>query len=102
MIFCWSMEKVNEQDSKGLFNVPFNNAKNPLLCDEDNLRACSELLQNVEMTVGDYKECKSFIDDKGVPAKAVGLCRVPLTLHSFASLRNGYAALTIPNAKNML
>jgi len=49
-------------NSKGLFNVPFNNAKNPLLCDEDNLKACSKLLQNVEMKVGDYKECKSFID----------------------------------------
>lgn len=49
-------------NSKGLFNVPFNNAKNPLLCDEENLRACSELLQNVIMKVGDYKECKDFID----------------------------------------
>ena len=51
-------------NSKGLFNVPFNNAKNPLLCDEENLRECSNLLQDVEMKVGDYKECKSFIDDK--------------------------------------
>ncbi|MGI5058804.1 DNA adenine methylase [Treponema pectinovorum] len=51
-------------NSKGAFNVPFNNAKNPLLCDEENLFACSKLLQNVEMTVGDYKECKNFIDDK--------------------------------------
>ena len=51
-------------NSKGLFNVPFNNAKNPLLCDRENLLACSELLQNVEMKVGDYKECKSFIDKK--------------------------------------
>ena len=49
-------------NSKGIFNVPFNNAKNPLLCDEENLRACSALLQNVEMKVGDYKECKDFID----------------------------------------
>ena len=49
-------------NSKGLFNVPFNNAKNPLLCDEANLRACSQLLRNVEMKVGDYKECKDFID----------------------------------------
>ena len=49
-------------NSKGLFNVPFNNAKNPLLCDEENLRACFEVLQNVEMRVGDYKECKDFID----------------------------------------
>lgn len=51
-------------NSKGAFNVPFNNAKNPLLCDEENLFACSKLLQNVEMTAGDYKECKNFIDDK--------------------------------------
>lgn len=49
-------------NSKGLFNVPFNNAKNPLLCDIDNLKACSEVLQNVEMKVGDYKECKDFIN----------------------------------------
>ena len=51
-------------NSKGLFNVPFNNAKNPLLCDEDNLVACSKLLQNVEMRIGDYKECKEFINSK--------------------------------------
>ena len=49
-------------NSKGMFNVPFNNAKNPLLCDKDNLLACSKLLQNVEMQVGDYKECMNFID----------------------------------------
>ena len=51
-------------NSKGSFNVPFNNAKNPLLCDAENLRNCSNLLQNVEMKVGDYKECKDFIDNK--------------------------------------
>ena len=51
-------------NSKGLFNVPFNNAKKPLLCDEENLRACSALLQNVEMRLGDYKKCKKFIDRK--------------------------------------
>ena len=49
-------------NSKGLFNVPYNNAKNPLLCDEENLRACSELLKKVEMKIGDYRECRSFID----------------------------------------
>ena len=49
-------------NSKGFFNVPFNNAKNPLLCDEENLKACSLLLQTVEMRIGDYKGCKDFID----------------------------------------
>ena len=51
-------------NSKGLFNVPFNHAKNPLLCDEENLQLCSELLQNVEMRIGDYSHCKDFIDGR--------------------------------------
>lgn len=49
-------------NAKGLFNVPFNNAINPLICDEENIRACSKLLQNVLITVGDYTHCDSFID----------------------------------------
>lgn len=51
-------------NSKGLFNVPFNNAKKPLLCDIENLKACSELLQNVKMLVGNYAQCRNFIDSK--------------------------------------
>ncbi len=47
----------------GLFNVPFNNAKNPLICDVENLRQCSLLLQNVQMHVGDYSYCNDFIDE---------------------------------------
>lgn len=46
---------------KGLFNVPFNSAKNPLLCDVDNLRECSKILKNVEMKAGSYTQCKDFI-----------------------------------------
>lgn len=51
-------------NSKGLFNVPFNNAKKPLLCDVENLRTCSELLKKVKMVVGNYSQCKDFIDNK--------------------------------------
>lgn len=51
-------------NSKGFFNVPFNKAKNPLICDVENLIDCSKLLQNVTMHVGDYSSCKGFIDDK--------------------------------------
>lgn len=46
----------------GLFNVPFNKATNPLICDDENLRECSLLLQNVQMHVGDYSYCNDFID----------------------------------------
>lgn len=51
-------------NSKGFFNVPFNNAKNPLICDEENLKECSRLLKNVKMTVGDYSATENFIDEK--------------------------------------
>ena len=51
-------------NSKGLFNVPFNNAKKPLLCDAENLKACSRLLKKVKMSVGNYSQCKDFIDSK--------------------------------------
>jgi DNA adenine methylase len=47
------MYRVN---SKGEFNVPFGDNKNPLICDEDNLRKVSKALQNVEITHQDYKE----------------------------------------------
>lgn len=51
-------------NKKGEFNVPFNNAKNPLICDDENLKICSKLLQNVQMKTGDYSDCKYFIDSE--------------------------------------
>ena len=41
-------------NSKGLFNVPFGKAVNPLICDEDTILADSELLQKVEICKGDF------------------------------------------------
>ncbi len=49
-------------NKKGLFNVPMGAYKNPLICDEKNLRAVSGKLQNVEIVCGDYKESVKFID----------------------------------------
>ena len=51
-------------NKKGEFNVPFNNAKNPLICDEENLKACSELKKNVKIITGDYSRVKNFIDSE--------------------------------------
>jgi len=50
-------------NKKGLFNVPMGSYKNPLICDEKNLRAVSEKLQNVEIVCGDYRESAEFIDE---------------------------------------
>ena len=50
-------------NKKGLFNVPIGLYKKPLICDEKNLRAVSEKLQNVTIVCGDYRESSAFIDD---------------------------------------
>ena len=49
-------------NKKGLFNVPMGAYKNPLICDEENLRAVSEALQNVTIVCGDYRKSTDFID----------------------------------------
>lgn len=51
-------------NKKGLFNVPMGAYKNPMICDETNLRAVSEKLQNVIIVCGDYRESAGFIDEK--------------------------------------
>lgn len=48
---------------KGLFNVPMGSYKNPMICDEENLRVISKKLKNVTIVCGDYRESASFIDD---------------------------------------
>lgn len=49
-------------NSKGWFNVPFNRAKNPPICDAETIRADSELLQKVEILCGDFKSVATKID----------------------------------------
>ena len=49
-------------NKKGLFNVPMGAYKNPLICDEINLRAVSEKLQKVTIVCGDYRKSAEFID----------------------------------------
>ena len=40
----------------GKFNVPFGRYARPLICDEDNLRACSKALAHVDLRVCDFEE----------------------------------------------
>ncbi len=51
-------------NSKLDFNVPFGRYKQPGIFDEDNLRAASRLLQNVEILSGDFEICKEAADKK--------------------------------------
>ena len=46
-------------NSRGQFNVPHGRYANPTICDADNLRAASEALQGVSLTVADFADCLS-------------------------------------------
>lgn len=47
------MYRVNSQ---GKFNVPFGKYKNPLICDEENLRKVAKALKGVSIKKQDYKK----------------------------------------------
>lgn len=49
-------------NSKGEFNVPFGDYKNPKICDADNLCAVSALLQKTEIELGDFTASEKFVD----------------------------------------
>ncbi|BAZ13962.1 adenine-specific DNA methylase [Calothrix sp. NIES-4071] len=51
-------------NSKGEFNVPCGKYKKPLICNVDNLKAISLLLQNTHIELGDFTKCKEIVDDK--------------------------------------
>lgn len=48
-------------NKNGDFNVPMGNYKNPTICDEENLKALSELIKNVNFEYGDYKTSQKYI-----------------------------------------
>lgn len=50
-------------NSKGEFNVPVGKYKNPKICDADNLRVLSKILQKTHIFQGDFTQCEMFIDD---------------------------------------
>lgn len=50
-------------NKKRLFNVPMGAYKNPMICDENNLKAVSEKLQRVTIVCGDYRKSADFIDE---------------------------------------
>ncbi len=47
---------VYRVNREGFFNVPYGRYKNPLICDEPNLRACSEALKHATLSHGDFEQ----------------------------------------------
>lgn len=50
-------------NKSGKFNVPMGSHKNPTICDEDNLRNLSQLIQNVQFQYGDYKKSTEYVTE---------------------------------------
>ncbi len=50
-------------NKNGKFNVPIGSYKNPTICDEDNLRQLSQLIQNVEFQYGDYSRSMEYVTE---------------------------------------
>ena len=51
-------------NSKGLYNVPFGKAVNPLICDADTIRADSKLLKKVVILNGDFEDVEKHVNGK--------------------------------------
>ena len=47
---------------KGEFNVPFGRYKNPEILNEDNLKDVSTLLKTTKIILGDFTQCRKFVD----------------------------------------
>ena len=50
-------------NKNGKFNVPVGSYKNPTICDEENLRGLSELIQNVQFQYGDYRQSMKYVTE---------------------------------------
>ena len=51
-------------NKKGSFNVPYGKYMQPLICDEDTLRADSKLLKRVEILEGDFENTLCYAKGK--------------------------------------
>lgn len=47
----------------GEFNVPCGKYKNPTICDSNNLRNLSKLIENVIFEYGDYRKSEQYVDN---------------------------------------
>lgn len=51
------------ENKKGKFNVPIGRYLKPVICDEENLRLCSKVLQQVEIYNQSYEYSRDWIDE---------------------------------------
>ena len=91
-------------NSKGLFNVPYNNSKR-VSCDEESIRMTSDYLKRVTITTGDFEDaCRNagrgdfvFLDSPYAPLNPTSFesyTKEGFTLESHARLARLYDELT--------
>jgi len=51
-------------NSKGYFNVPMGRYKNPTICNSENLKSCSQILQKTQIYCGDFTQCESWVNSQ--------------------------------------
>jgi DNA adenine methylase len=49
-------------NGKGKFNVAMGDYKDPVICDSENLRACSKVLQNTDIRWSDFSSVENIVD----------------------------------------
>jgi DNA adenine methylase len=49
-------------NASGMFNVPFGRYRNPVLFEEQNILAVSQLLQHATLQIGSFSDCDSLVD----------------------------------------
>lgn len=50
-------------NKKGEFNVPFGRYKNPEILNQDNLKDVATLLKSTNILLGDFTQCRKFVDN---------------------------------------
>lgn len=59
---CYNgLYRVNRKDE---FNVPFGDYKNPRICDSENLKSVSQVLQKAEIICADFEKSDKYINEK--------------------------------------
>ena len=51
-------------NKKGEFNVPSGRYKNPKICDETNIEAVNQALQNTEILICDFADTQKYVNDE--------------------------------------
>ncbi len=101
-------------NKNGKFNVPVGRYKNPTICDEENLRQLSQLIQNVQFGYGDYSRSIEYVTENtfvyfdppyrplNVTSKFTSYTKDDFNDDNQRELARFYGALNERNAKLML